>query len=461
MTLKVNDPSDEINEMAEDWAIVEALLGGTSSMRKAGDTYLPSMEGEDDASHAARLNVATLFPALARTVSVMAGKPFSKPLTLGDDAPTVIVGWMDNCDQQGNNLHMFAYDVFHEALAFGLCGVLVDYPKASGVQTLADERSMGLRPYLVQIEHDSILGWKSEVHNGARVLTQLRLSEEVEVPDGQWGTKCVDRVRVLEPGKWMLYEEQVNSKGEREFVLIEEGVTTLKRIPFVPFYGLKDEFMEGKSPLIELAHLNVQHWQDSSDQQKSVKFARVRIAALIGADDLNTPIKVGADHFMQLPMGAEIKIVQGSSESVKIGREELNTLEGQMLQLGAELLIPKPSGQRTATESNNDAEANKSDLQRLVEGLADGLDNCLQLMAEWSNQPQGGHVSIFSDYGSGSLSDVSAQLIVTMQQGGLITKATAIREQQRRGMLSPDIVPEDELALVEAEGPPLALMTGP
>lgn len=456
--LKVNDPSDEINEMAEDWAIVDALLGGTSEIRKAGKAYLPIMRAEDEDSYLVRLKSATLFPALSRTVSVMASKPFSKPLVIGKDVPATMAAWDGNIDLQGNNLHNFAYNILYEALAYGLCGVLVDYPKAPGVETLADERAIGVRPYFVRIKHSQILGWKSAMVNGACKLTQLRIADEAYVDDGAFGSKEVKRVRVYEPGKWMLYEEQDTSAKKREYVLIEEGVTTLAEIPFVPFYGKKCEFMEGESPLIELAHLNVQHWQDSSDQQKSVRFARVRIAVLIGADDLNGPTQLGADYFMKLPFGADIKIVQGSAESVKIGREELNALEDQMASMGAELLIQKPNGSRTATEDNNDAEASKSDLQRIAQGVEDGIDQCLQFMAQWAGEKQGGHVELFDDYGSGSLSDASSQLIVTMQQAGLLSKATAIKEQQRRNVLSADLVPEDELALIEAEGPALGVM---
>jgi len=451
--LKVNDPTTEVNEMAADWAISDALLGGTTSMRAAGKKYLPKMEGESEAGYETRLSVATLLPAFSRTVSVMASKPFSKPLQLGQDVPTQIVEWSEDIDRQGNNLHNFSFGLLYEALGYGLCGVLVDYPKANGVTTLADEKAAGLRPYFVHIKHDQLLGWKSEIRNGARVLTQLRISEEAEIPDGDWGTKEVNRVRVLEPGKWALYEEQ-EAKGKREYVLIDEGVTTLKAIPFIPFYGNKECFMEGRSPLIEIAHLNVQHWQDSSDQQKSVRFARVRIAAIIGGE-VEGNVSVGADHFMQLPQGADVKVVQGSAESVKIGREELTNLESQMIQMGAELLIQRPNGQRTATESNNDAEANRSDLQRIAEGVADGIDQCLQFMADWVNLPSGGHVTMFSDYGAGNLSDASAQLVLSMQQGGLLSKPTTLKEMQRRNVLSPDLKPETELSEIENEGPKL------
>ena len=40
----------------------------------------------------------------------------------------------------------------------------------------------------------------------------------------------------------------------------------------------------------------------------------------------------------------------------------------------------------------------------------------------------------------------------------LVTKATAIREMQRRGALVANLVPEEELAAVEEEGPALGLV---
>jgi hypothetical protein len=48
-----------------------------------------------------------------------------------------------------------------------------------------------------------------------------------------------------------------------------------------------------------------------------------------------------------------------------------------------------------------------------------------------------------------------------MQQGGLISKPTAIREMQRRGELDAGIEPDDELAMVDTQGPALGAMEFP
>ena len=128
-----------------------------------------------------------------------------------------------------------------------------------------------------------------------------------------------------------------------------------------------------------------------------------------------------------------------------------------MIQTGAELLVSQP-GQRTAMEASIDAEANKSQLQRIVETFEDSLEQCMQFTAAWIGESNGGSVVLFKDFAAGSLSDASAQLVIAMQQGGQVTKATAIREMQRRGALVANLVPEEELAAVEEEGPALGLV---
>lgn len=445
--------------MAERWAIASSLLGGTAAMRAAGESLLPKWPNEGREAYAARLKTATLFPAFARTVGVMAGKPFSKALTFGEDVPPKLLELCNNVDLQGRNLHSFASDCLSEAIGYGFGGILVDYPTTNGqVRTLADEKAINARPYMVHVQHGRILGWKTAQRNGATMLTQLRLSESAEVDDGEFGTKSVPRVRVLEPGKWSLYED---AAGLGEYVKIDEGVTTLKEIPFVPFYGDREGFMCGKSPLEELAYLNVKHWQSQSDQDTITHVARVPILAAIGVDDTaGFQLTVGASAAVKLPLGAELKFVEHSGAAIEAGADSLVALEEQMIQTGAELLVKKP-GDRSATESANDAEANKCELQRIAEQFEDALDQALQFMADWIGEPTGGHVALFKDFAAATLDVASAQLILSLQQGGLITKQTAIREQQRRGMLEASIDPEVELEAVGEEGPALGQMQVP
>ena len=451
MPLQVNERDPRMNRMAATWPKLEALKGGTPAMRAAKKTYLPQQPKEDDEDYAYRLATSTLFPAFMRTCGVMAGKPFSKELTL-NKVPAAVEQLLSDIDGQGRSLHAFASDVFADCgIEFGFGGILVDFTKTEeDVKTVADEKRAGLRPYWVHIKKDQILGYKAENRGGTMVLTQLRIAEQREVDDGEFGVSYVDVVRVYYPGRWELYQIATDGKS---WVIVDEGLMSIGVIPFVPLYGVRLGFMEGVSPLLDLADLNIKHWQQQSDQDDSTRFARKRMVAFTGitsADEMT----VASNYAIQLPPNADVKVVQGSAESVTVGRTELTALEQQMIQTGAELLVALP-GQRTATEASNDAEANKSMLQSIVENFEDALDAALQLTADWLGAGEGGTVSLFKDFAAATLTDASAQLVLSMNMQGLITKETALKEMQRRAVLSADLDVKTEVGLAEDQVPDL------
>lgn len=449
MALGVHEPNDEIRALSREWSVLEALMGGTPTMRAASTALLPKWPNEEDEAYALRLRTATLFPAYRRTVGVMVGKPFSKPLTLVD-VPRQIEGWADDIDLQGVALHQFAAEMFEESF-YGLAGILVDYPEVpeGTTETVAAAEAAGRRPYWVRIKHGQILGWRAAVQGGRMRLTQLRFMESVDEDDGEFGTAAVPQVRVLEPGAWRTFRK--NAEGR--WVEHARGATTLPVIPFVPVYGFRRGFMDGLPPLLDLAYLNVKHWQSQSDQDTILHVARVPILAMIGAED-SAALTVGASAAVRLPLGADMKFVEHGGAAIAAGQESLAALEEQMVQTGAELMVQKP-GARTATEDANDAEGNRCDLQRMADGFADALDQALYLTALYARLDAGGRVQLFDDYGAATLSDASATLVKDLQAAGLLSRETALRELQRRGVLSADIDPADELDKAAADGPAL------
>jgi hypothetical protein len=459
MTATVDALSPSIGAMGKAWSVTEPLMGGTEAMR-AATVLLPQWPQEEAAAYKARLETATLFPAFRRTVSVMVGKPFSKALTLGDDVPAQIVEWAEDIDREGVNLHVFCAELMGEALAHGLCGVLVEAPKqedagAGRVQTRAEQQRAGMRPYFVRVLHRQILGYRIASANGARSLAQLRIAEDATVADGLFGEKTVKRVRVLTPGAFEVWEktERTTAAGAEEWSIIEAGTTGLGYIPFVPFYGWRTGYMTARPPLLDLAYLNVKHWQSQSDQDTILHVARVPILAISGADD-KTSLTIGGSSAVMLPAGGEIAWVEHSGAAIKAGQESLDALEEQMIQAGAELLVKKP-GARSATESANDAEGNKSDLQRITEGFEDSLDRALQMMADYASLGSGGHASLFKDFGATSLSQASGQLVLAMKDAGLISGETALAEMKRRGELAADVMFDDEQDKIVEEMPDL------
>lgn len=448
----VATPSAAVLAMRASWELARSLLGGTDAMREAGETYLPKWPAEEAESYDARLKMAVLFPAYQRTVFTLTGKPFSKPLTLGDDVPATLKTYSENVDLEGRNLHTFAADTMEAALGLGLGLILVDYPqRPEDVRTLADEQKLGLRPYMVHINPMQLLGWKKRKVKGEWALAQLRFMECVEEDNGSYATKEINQVRVLEPGRWEIHRQ--NDKNE--WVLYAEGVTTLNYIPLAVAYGQRTGFMTSKPPLLEMAHLNVAHWQSASDQQTVLHVARVPILAAIGVDD-EFGLVVGAKSAVKVPVNGDLKFVEHTGAAIDAGSKDLKDLEERMRQAGAELLVI--DNKLTATQVSSENAVSMCALQRIGESVEDAIDQALQMMADWIGEAKGGSVTLFKDYAAASLSDTTTQMIKDWVATGLLSKEAAFRELQRRGAISADLVWEDVKDQMDMEGPALGDM---
>ncbi|AKJ28826.1 hypothetical protein AAW51_2135 [Caldimonas brevitalea] len=447
--------------MQDAWNLVATLLGGTTAMRHAGEQYLPKWPNEDPESYQCRLQTATLFPAFSRTVETLTGKPFSKPLKVNDDVPPRIAELLADVDLQGRNLHSFAADMMQIALGYGLGGILVEFPRAEGIKTLEQERAAGVRPYFVAIRPQQLLGWKSQRVNGKEMLTQLRFMECVEEDEGDYGTKVVDQVRVLKRDGWETHRKNARSEWE----LHEQGKTTIGFIPFVPVYGARTAFMTAKPPLIELAHMNVKHWQSQSDQDTLLHVARVPVLTVIGGPQGMNPdgtrkrfeLTIGASAAVELPQGADLKYVEHSGKAIEAGKVALDDLKEEMRQAGAELLVIKP-GDMTATEASTENAVAMCALQRITNDLKDALDLALSYMAAWIKEPKGGSVTLFTDFGAATLADASAQLLLSANIAGKISDETLRGEFKRRAILSPEVNEEEEKQRLEEQGPALGEM---
>src|SRR6202140_2023561 len=248
----VRKKSGAVLNMEVNWDKVTTLLGGTKAMRDAATKYLPKWANESPNDYDYRLRTSALFNAFGHTVAGLGGKPFTRQLSWSKEMPPDIVAWFPNIDLTGRSLHVFAQEIFTTALAYGLTHVLVDYPRMDGVVSLAQEKAMNARPYLIHVQPETILGWRSDKVNGIEVLTQLRILERAEEPDGPFATKSVEQVRVLQPGKWAASRlKKADSPGTlvQQWELHDQGTTSFPTIPLLTFYTNRTGFMTAESPL--------------------------------------------------------------------------------------------------------------------------------------------------------------------------------------------------------------------
>jgi hypothetical protein len=471
----VREPSRAVQDMMVNWLKVTSLLGGTKKMREAASIFLPKWNREEPNDYAYRLKTTVLFNCFGHTVDGLGGKPFVRPLGWTSDMEPRIAAWFPNIDLTGRSFHVFAQEVFKFSLAYGMSHVLVDYPVTAGkVRTLAEEKAMGARPYLIHIKANQILGWRSTVKNGGEVLTQVRILENVEEDDGPFATRMVEQVRVLEPGKWTTYRLKPTpplttfvgqaSSSPQEWAVHEEGETTLDFIPLVTFYARRTGFMTADSPLIDIADINIQHWQVGSDMYSVLHTASVPILTVTGVeknDDGSAPLEVGAKSALLLPSGAEAKFTEHTGKAVASAVAALAAMEEQMRLLGAELLVKKP-GQATATQATLDTSQQRSELQAITGTFEDTLDQVINVMAQWAKITSfKGNMQVYDDFLLAADDAVQEALMFSITTAGLLSQQSFYEAMQRRNVYDTDRPWEEEQERIKAQPLPQPSMLKP
>jgi hypothetical protein len=375
-----------------------------------------------------------------------------------------ISAWFPNIDLTGRSFHVFSQEVFKFALAYGMSHFLVDFPVTTGVRTVAEEKAIGARPYLIHVKANQILGWRSTVQNGGEVLTQVRILENVEVETGPFATQMIEQVRVLEPGKWSIYRQKPKPqpstsigapKGDAlEWALYDEGTTTLDYIPLVTFYARRTGFMTADSPLIDIADINIQHWQVSSDMYSVLHTASVPILTVTGVeknDEGSAPLEIGSKSALMLPSGAEAKFTEHTGKAVASAVTALGTMEEQMRLLGAELLVKKP-GQATATQATLDTSQQRSELQAITGSFEDVLDQVVNVMAQWGKVANfKGNMQVYDDFLLAADDAVQEALLFSITTAGLFSPQSFYEAMQRRNVYDTDRPWEEEQERIKAQ----------
>ena len=422
-------------------------------MRAAGTKLLPQYPAEADDTYKDRLALSTLLPAYAETVASSTSRVFAEPLQLGEDVPEPIKLLSADIDLGGNDLNSWSVEWFREALVKGLCHAMIEHQPTRDAEgnklykTVAEEEAAGVRPYAVIIKPGQVLGWRFD---GGKLM-QVRYMESVEVADGDFGVKFVDQVRVLEPGSWRTYRKP--EKGGA-WVAEASGSTNLTYIPWVTFYTGRTGPMTAKPPLLELAHLNVKHWQSQSDQDNLLHVARVPLL-FVFTDNEEFQLTISSASATRMPKDGNAKYVEHTGAAITAGRDSLNDLVDDMRMAGAKLLQKDKQAVKTAAQVNEEAAQELSPLARLAGQFADCIAQLLQILADYGSLGDGGRVEMRGNFDSDFAPEVSLPNLISMANSGKLSDETLYSEMQRRGVISDELDWEDEKARIEEQGPAL------
>ena len=433
----VESPNTAYVNMEPHWLLIEALLQGTYGIRKGHRKYLPQEPRELDEAYDNRLMRSTLAPYYVRLERMLAGMLTRKPVRLEDVSDDVTEQLFD-VDLQGNDLNVWTYETARKCIRYGHVGVLVDAPKAG-------ENG---RPYWVAVTPRDILGWRSEVKDGKQQLTQLRLMEEITVPDGLYGEKQIQQVRVLTPGAFEIHQK--DKKGD--FVLIDEGRTSLSEIPFSVAYSNRVGVLESRPPLSDIAELNLKAYQVQSDLDNQLHISAVPMLAIYGFPQSAEEISAGPGEAMALPESARAEYIEPGGNSYNAQFQRLDQIAGQINELGLAAVLGQKLSAETAEAKKIDRSQGDSTMMVIAQQMQDLIDNCLSFHAQYMQQSQVGSSFVNRDFLGQRLEPQEIQSLLQLYTAGTITQETLLNQLSAGEVLGDEFDVEEEIEATQTGG---------
>ena len=378
-------------DMMKGWEIMKAVTEGTDYLRTNSESFLPLEPREDYDAYLARVNRAVFSPFTQRLIRAATGLVLRKPITLTGDPYWTEMFKMD-VDGRKSDLDEYARRLLMCSLTYGQSHILVDYPAPSGAVSLAEERQQNRRPYWIEVDPNNLYGWRLDRESNYGNLIQVRIGEKAVLPDGQFGEKVFDQVRVIEPGRYRVFrkKEQIEEmydvsdgssagsfeagSADKDYKQVEFGSFSLGEIPLVTIYSGKTDNLVSKPPLLDIAYLNLAHFQRQADLIHSLHVASQPMLVMEGYDDQTKDLAISVNYAMATQPGNKIYYVEPASSAFDAQSAEIKELQMQMATLGISTL----SQQKFVAESADARRLDRVDTNSMLAMVSMELEQKLQ-----------------------------------------------------------------------------------
>jgi hypothetical protein len=431
----------DVIAMMPDWGVMAAVTRGTNYIRDLSETYLPQEPREDEDAYRTRVDRSVLSPYTSRLIETAAGAILRKPIQIEGDPY-----WQElanDIDGLGSNINEYARRALVSSLTYGHSAILVDYPAATEARNLAEERAMGRRPYFVHVDAPQIWGWRKET--GTNRLLQVRIHDYDVRPLNEFGEEQIEQMRVIYPGKYDLY-----TLGQDVVEFTATGGYSLDEIPLVPIYSNRRGLLISLPPLLDIANLNITHYQRQADLIHALHIAAMPTLVLEGWDDTTGSSTMGVNYAIAMQPGNKAYYVQADATSFDAQMNELESLASQMSTLG----VTKLFGQKFVAESAEAKRIDQAQSNSVLSILSQELESCLNQAFAFAARYVGLEpptVIVDRDFDYYRLIGQDVSVLAQLNDNGKISD-TMLLEILRRGEILPDTIDvEFEVAAAAAD----------
>lgn len=395
-----------------DLKLIRRLTAGTRPMWEAVADYVRKWEREDTQDWLIRAKSDTLPEQFERVLSASVGMIFATPPVIEwNQSETAFEDIWDDVDAQGTAGPVFAKRFADQGIATGYALILTDHPAVEGEVTAADEAALGLRPRWALYPREAVRNWNTATINGRPTLTRVVLAETGEAPTGEYGTKTVDKVRVLQlvPGEtgyqaeWVLFRTERDTVGRETIVEEKRGVfrdrngATRDTLPLrIGYAGRTDAPLTAKPPLMAVAWANLSYWQKATNlsyYEDRCAFPQDYLKGALLPDPVTgMPPKLlrGPGAVVQTDADGDFRIIELTGSSMEQLRKGLDEKLYRIASSSLSFMMPQTRAAETAEAKRLDATAENSTLATAAQGIEDALNGALEDLAWYLGIPAEG-----------------------------------------------------------------------
>lgn len=370
----------------DQWQNIRDCMLGQHEIKSQTTRYLPKLSGQDPEEYDAYLERGTFFNMVSRTVQGLTGSIFRREPTV-ENLPKKYDAHMKRITKENQSIYTFAKQVTQEVIAMGRYGVLLDMAEAGGV------------PYLAGYVAENILDWETKIIDGRSEISRVLL-REVSMADRKTGvTIASDRyiatyreLKLDDDGVYRQYvyrgvdggQADLSKEASETITPVNRGAT-FDRIPFQFFGPFSNATGIEKSPVLDIALMNLSHYLSYAQLEHGRFYTALPIYYVqTETGEEGGDYYVGPNRVWEVGASQKPGIVEYHGHGLSFLERALDQKQQQVSDLGGRMLGVRGTA---VAESDNLVKLKEKNEQSLLLNVSivvdDGLTNLVKGFVEW------------------------------------------------------------------------------
>lgn len=464
---------DDYKAASAMWERCRDACAGQDKIHAGGEKYLDRLDEQTPKQYDAYKRRALYYNAVGRTIDGMSGLIFRKEPKI--EVPKSLEFLKVDADTSDTPLTAFAESVVEELLMVGRIGLIADFPvigrdvtqRGDGVPTQADIKAVGARPFMRAYKAESIVNWEYDRINNRTQLVLVVLQESAVVDrNDRFSPKREMRWRVLHLSQGVYYQE-VWRKADRidggfelaegPFIPTLDGVNPMD---WIPFWICGPSGISGdvsKSPINDLAHVNLSHYRSTADYEHGLHFAGLPTPIVSGYEfAVGESLALGSTAARGFPdPNAKAYFMEFEGKGLDSLSNRLQEKEAMMAALGARMLANDKRQVEAAETAAIHRSGESSVLASIANAVSELLTKALRACALFAGSNEDISIRLNTDYLPTGMTAQELTALVSSWQSGAISHETLYDNMQRGEIAQSDVSFEDEQERIQSQGPAL------